>query len=151
MLRPVQLPSLLSHNGLAVPEFQVSVFNSTHTVEPLRSRLVVHGPMQYPSLTWGVIALADGLRPDVDVSRNALRKMPLRAYSTSLFALRSSLQAVGLLESSRGDLAGFTFLPRHQTPTFNDLVDQNILNQGDWDNFPCFPKKSLTIGSARRD
>jgi len=131
--------NLISHNGVVIPPKSVTRADETFQALPLRPTLALHGALYYQALSWGAVALTDSLRPDVDVSRGSLRRVPLRVYSSAIFSLHRSLKEAGLEEDSRRDIPDFTYMIDKEPPTFGQLIDEKILlPEADWAEFPLF-------------
>ena len=131
--------NLISHNGVVIPPKSVTRADGTFQALPLRPTLALHGALCYQALSWGAIALTDSLRPDVDVSRGSLRRVPLRVYSSAIFSLHRSLKEAGLEEDSRWDIPDFTYMIDKEPPTFGQLIDEKILlPEADWAEVPLF-------------
>jgi hypothetical protein len=131
--------SLISHNGVMVPPKSVSSRYGREEIFPLNSRLTLDDGMGYTTLNWGTVALSDSLRPDVDVSRGSLRKVPLAVYSHAVLSLHRALKSVGLEGSAKQNIASFTQLIGKEVPTLGQLIAEGVLTpEAEWLQVPLF-------------
>ncbi len=129
---------LISHNGVVIPpKYYFSRIDGTKSAYPLNLKINLYGPFGSSYMSWGSISLADSLRPHVDISREALRTVPLEVYSHALLSLHKALKNVKLEEFGKGALSRFTHLIRKEPPTLKQLEEKtDILNNEDWLEFP---------------
>jgi hypothetical protein len=129
----------ICHNGVVIPPKSMRRASASYQASPLNPSFVHHGALSYQALSWGAIALSDSLRPDVDVSRGSLRRVPLSVYSSAILSLHGSLREAGLEEDSREDVPGFTHVIDTEPPNFGQLIDEKILLPAAvWADVPLF-------------
>jgi hypothetical protein len=80
--------SWLSHNGVAIPDKWSLAFPRRITTIRTNAIDVIQNQ------GWGVVALADSLRPDASVSRDLVRQISWRIQSAAILALCRAVQEV---------------------------------------------------------
>ncbi len=129
----------LSHNGVVVP---VGTGPCAMDIISLERRMTLR---VIPSgASWGVIALADSLRPDVSVSREMLRSMPWGGYSCAGIALLRALAALGVdvrgVAGDEGDANPpdvFSDLVGRQRLLLRDALEDDLVTPGGpWADLP---------------
>jgi hypothetical protein len=129
----------ISYNGLLIPPTQITRFESTFSMLPLKPNIALHGALSYPGRSWGAVALSDSLRPEVDVARGSVLRAPLRAYSTAIVSLHRCLKTTEFERHGRADIPCFTFVFDKEPPTFGRLIEENILQpEIEWEEIPLF-------------
>lgn len=141
---------LISHNGVLVPPKLVITSFGSDSLYPLNLPLGLSDRLRYSTLNWGTVALTDSLRPDVDVSRGSLRKVPLAVYSNAILSLHEAMKSVGLEDTSKSDIPAFTRLISKEIPTLGQLITEGILSpETVWSEVPLFNTTSGTISLSQ--
>jgi hypothetical protein len=138
-----RLRGLVSHNGIVIPAAQVN----GSAEFPLDPQL--GNPGQYsekvtevieglPFIGGGAVAFADSLRPELDVTRAVLRKLPLAAYAVALRSLHGALHESGHDTIWRAAIIGWTkYLG--EWPSMRELCDAQVLEPfEDWKAISVF-------------
>jgi hypothetical protein len=144
-------PVLVSHNGVKLPAVSTHSPREVNRVF-LNPAFEVSGPLTYPARTWGTIALADSLRPEVDVARGALKEIPSHVYTTALTSLHEAVEAVGLGEYYRKSLSKFTALPAKEPPSLDHFLSDGLIKPvGVWLELPLYAtdKETLSLAEIR--